>query len=187
MDGWDLPTSLTVGGARRPIRSDFRDALYLMGIFADPELEPDEKAAVCLRVLFVDGEDIPAGQAEEAFQAAVDFLDGGIPASGRRASPRVVDLQQDAPILIPAVNKVLGREIRALPYLHWWTFLAAYMEVGDSLFSTVVGLRQKRARGRKLEKYEQQFWNENRALVELRRKQTPQDRARREELRELFV
>ncbi len=187
MDGWSLPTALTVGGAEMPIRTDFRDVLYLMGIFADPDYEPDEKAAVCLRVLFVDGEDIPPEHTEEALRAAVEFMDGGIPARSDRKTPRIVDWRQDGPIIIPAVNKVLGREVRAMPYLHWWTFLAAYMEIGDSLFSTVVGLRQKRAKGRKLEKYEQEFLRDNRALVEPRKRDTEKDRVRRDELRKLFV
>ena len=91
------------------------------------------------------------------------------------------------PIIIPAANRVLGQEVRAMPYLHWWTFLGAYMEIGDSLFSTVLGLRQKRAKGKKLEKYEQEFYKENRALVDLRKKETPADSARWEELQKLFV
>lgn len=187
MDGWRLPTSLSVGGADYPIRTDFRDALYLMGIFADPDYEPDEKAAVCLRVLFIRWEDIPADRRTQALEAATDFLDGGVPAGDRRGSPRLVDWQTDGPIIIPAVNKVLGQEIRAMPYLHWWTFLGAYMEIGDCLFSTVLGLRQKRAKGRKLEKYEQEFCRDNRALVEMRKKPTAEDKARRDELRKLFV
>lgn len=187
MDGWSLPASLTVGGADFPIRTDFRDVLYLLGIFADPEYEPDEKAAVCLRVLYVSWEDIPAGRPEEALEAAAAFIDGGIPARAGRKLPRTVDWEQDGPIIIPAINRVLGQEIRALPYLHWWTFLGAYMEIGDSLFSTVLGLRQKRAKGKKLEKYEQEFYKDNRALVELRKKETAEDKARRDELRKLFV
>ena len=68
-----------------------------------------------------------------------------------------------------------------------WTVLGAYMELGECLFSTVLGLRQKRAKGKKLEKYEQEFARENRALVELRKRQTPEDEAQRAALRELFV
>lgn len=187
MDGWSLPTALAVGGEDRPIRSDFRDVLYLLGIFADGGYEPDEKAAVCLRVLFVRWEDIPAAAHDEALRAAAGFIDGGFPARERRNMPRTVDWVQDGPIIIPAVNKVLGREVRAIPYLHWWTFLGAYMEIGESLFSTVLALRQKRAKGRKLEKYEQEFYRDNRALVELRKKDTAEDRARRDALQKLFV
>ncbi len=187
MNGWSLPTSLDVDGVSYPIRTDYRDVLYLLGVFADPELEADEKSAVCLRVLYERWEDIPAEKHGQALTAAAAFIDGGIPARPGARRPRTVDWEQDGPIIIPAVNRVLGQEVRAMPYLHWWTFLGAYMEIGDSLFSTVLGLRQKRAKGKKLEKYEQEFYKENRALVDLRKKETPADSARREELQKLFV
>ena len=66
----------------------------------------------------------------------------------KRAETALMDWEQDAPIIIPSVNRVLGKEIRALPYLHWWTFMGAYMEIGESLFSQVVSLRKKRTQKR---------------------------------------
>ena len=188
MTPWELPTSLEIGGVGFPIRTDFRDVLYLMGIFADPEYEPDEKAAICLRVLYENWENIPDEQYQLALEAAIGFIDGGMPDSGgKQKRPRTVDWEQDAAIILPAVNKVLGQEVRAMPYLHWWTFLGAYMEVGESLFSTVLGIRQKKARGKRLERYEQEFYKENRGLINLRKKETEADRARRDELKKLFV
>ena len=187
MSPWELPVSLRVGGTDYAIRSDFRDVLYLLGIFADPEYEPDEKAAVCLRVMYPDWESIPPQSRQQALDAAVDFIDAGVPAGGKRNIPRLVDWEQDGPLIIPAVNRVLGGEVRAMGYLHWWTFLGAYMELGECLFSTVLGLRQKRAKGRKLEKYEQEFLRENRALVQLQTERTEQDAERAAALRELFV
>ncbi len=186
MDLWTLPTALTVGGAARPIRTDFRDVLYLLDIFADPDYEPDEKGAVCLRVLYERWEDIPAADQAEALEKAAAFIDGGIPAGPGRKRPRTVDWRQDGPIILPAVNRVLGQDVRALPYLHWWTFLGAYMEIGESLFSTVLGIRQKRAKGKKLERYEQEFCRDNAYLVELRPRRTERQEQQRE-LRALFV
>ena len=98
-----------------------------------------------------------------------------------------MDWEQDACIILPAVNRVLGGEVRAMPYLHWWTFLGAYMEIGESLFSTVLSIRDKRARGRKLETWEQEFYKANRALIELKKPETEDDKARRAALKELFV
>lgn len=187
MSPWELPTALEAGGARYAIRTDFRVALYLLDVLADPDYEPDEKGAICLRVLFTDWQDIPRERWGDALEQAAVYLDGGraIPDGKRR--PRTVDWAQDAPIILPAVNKVLGREVRAMEHLHWWTFLGAYMEIGESLFSAVVGIRQKRARGKRLEKYEQEFLKENRALVELRPRPAQADETRRAALRELFV
>lgn len=183
-----LPESLTVGDADYAVRTDFRDVLYLLDILADPDYEPDEKGAICLRVMYVRWEDIPPELYKQALDQAVWFIDGGTPRqTSARNRPRVMDWAQDGPLLLPAVNRVLGREVRAMERLHWWSFLGAYMEIGESLFSTVVSLRQKRAKGAKLDRQEMEFYRENRALVDLKRRADPRDEARRQALRALFV
>ena len=187
MSPYELSTSLRVGDVDYPIRTDFRDILYLLQIFSDPQYEADEKAAIALRVVYETWRDIPPERYEEALEQAAAFIDGGLPGGNGRKEPRTMDWGQDAGLILPAVNRVLGGEARAMPYLHWWTFLGAYMEIGESLFSTVLGIRRKRAKGQKLEKWEQEFYKANRAMVELRRPETAEDRARREALRELFV
>lgn len=187
MSAWMLPTSLEIGGVGYAIETDWRTVLYVLDILGDPAYEPDERAAICLRVMVPDWERIGPEQYGEAMTALARFIDGGVLADSGRRRPRTMDWAQDAPIMIPAVNRVLGQEIRALPYLHWWTFLGAYMEIGEGLFTTVLGIRQKRAKGKKLEKYEQEFYKDNRGLVDLRRRQTAADRERRDALRELFV
>ena len=48
--------------------------------------------------------------------------------------------------------------MRALPYLHWWSFLSAFDAIGDGTFATVVGLRDKLRRGKKLEPWELEFY-----------------------------
>ena len=47
-----------------------------------------------------------------------------------------------------------GEYLRAEKYMHWWTFLGYFMEVEDGLFSQVLSIRQKKARHKKLEKWE---------------------------------
>lgn len=187
MNMWELPTSLEIGGVGFPICTDFRDVLYLMGIFSDPDYEQDEKGAILLRVMFEDWEAIPVELHEEALEKAMAFIDAGIPEGNGKKRPRTVDWEQDGPIILPAVNRVLGQDVRGMEYLHWWTFLGAYMEIGESLFSTVLGIRQKKAKGKKLEKYEQEFYTENKSLITIRRKETEADRERRDELKKLFV
>ena len=188
MSPYELPASLRVGDADYPIRTDFRDVLYLLGIFADPQYEADEKGAICMRVLYETWRDIPRERYEEALEKAAAFIDGGMAGEGgRRGGPRTMDWEQDAPLILPAVNRVLGGEARAMPYLHWWTFLGAYMEIGESLFSTVLSIRRKRAKGQKLEKWEQEFCRENRQLIALRGPSDEDSKARREALKELFV
>lgn len=182
---WNLPVSLEVRGTDYAIRSDYRAVLDILAAYNDPEYEADEKVMICLQILYVDWEKIPYQLWQEAYTKAVEFIDMGMKADGRK--PTLMDWEQDAPIIIPAVNHVLGKEIRAIEYMHWWTFLGAYMEIGESLFSSVVDIRQKRAKRKKLEKHEQEFYRENRALIDLKHKETEEDKQRREALKDLFV
>lgn len=58
--------------------------------------------------------------------------------------------------------------------MHWWTFLGYFGEIEEGLFSTVVNIRNKRANGKKLDKWEIEFYNKNKALINI---QTAQDKA----------
>ena len=50
--------------------------------------------------------------------------------------------------------------------------MSAYQEIGDCLFAQIVGIRRKLARGKKLDKSEQEFYRNNRQLVDFKRKYT---------------
>ena len=92
-----------------------------------------------------------------------------------------MDWEQDATLIIPAVNRVVGREIRADKYMHWWTFLSSYMEIGECTFTHILSIRQKRATGKKLEKWEQDYIRDNKDVVLLKNKLTEQEKREREE------
>lgn len=121
----------------------------------------------------------------EAAQQAIAFIDMGTKEKNG-PKPRLMDWEQDAPIIIPSVNRVLGKEIRALPYLHWWTFMGAYMEIGESLFSQVVSLRKKRTQKKKLEKWEREFYRENKELCDLKKKYTKAEAEEQKRLKALL-
>ena len=61
-----------------------------------------------------------------------------------------------------------GRDVRALPYMHWWTFIGYYMEIGDCTFSTILDIRRKLRKHKKLEKWEREYYDENRELIEFK-------------------
>lgn len=174
MNAWELPTSLTVGGIAWKIRSDFRAILDILKYFSDPEYEEDERWEICLDILYEDYEKMPNAIKEEAMKTAVKFIDMGMEDDGR-IRPITMDWEQDAVIIIPSVNRVLGTEIRSVQYMHWWTFLGAYMEIGESLFSQIVNIRQKKATGKKLEKWEKEFFKENKELIVIRTKYTEEE------------
>ena len=97
-----------------------------------------------------------------------------------------VDWTQDAPLILPAVNRAAGFEVRSADFLHWWTFLGYFMEIKDSVYSTVLSLRGKKARHKKLEKSEQEFWNENIGICRLKPKLTAEEQAEKERLKQIL-
>lgn len=181
---FDLPTSLEFGGREWAIETDFRQVLRILTAFEDPDLSDGEKAAICLYNLYVDLEEIPQEQLQAAFDAALAFIDAG--QAREQHGPRTMDWTQDAPLIFPAVNRAAGFEVRSVEYLHWWTFMGYFMEIKDTVYSTVLNLRQKRAHGKKLEKEEQEYWKRNRSICELRTKYTEDDIAEQERLRKII-
>lgn len=176
MNVWELPTSLEVGGVEYAIRSDFRVILDILKAFGDPNLEDDEKWAVALTIFYIDYDKMPYEVLEEAAEQLKLFIDVGEEKFTKTDRP-IMDWDQDANIIIPAVNKVLGDEVRTKEYLHWWTFIGAYSEIGESLFSEVISIRRKKQKRKKLEDYEKEFYKENKGLVDLKTKRSEEEQA----------
>lgn len=181
MNAYYLPESLMIGGASYALRTDFRAALDVLIACNDPELDDEAKSIVMLEILLPEWTTIPPEYLQEALQKLVNFIDCGQKDDGK-PHPRVVDWEQDAEIIVAAVNGVAHTEIRAAAQLHWWTFMSYFMEIRESLFSNVLSVRQKKTKGKKLEKWEQEFYNENRAIIDLKEKETEEIRAEKENI-----
>lgn len=173
---WGLPTSVEVDGAEYEIRSDFRAILDICAAVNDPELSGEEKTIAALSIFYPDVEDIPPEHWQEALKQCFWFINGGAEPDGRK-SPKLVDWEQDYSVIIGPVNRVLGTEARATPYLHWWTFLSAYTEIGDCTFAQVVRIRDKLVRGKSLDKQDREWYHRNRQLVDFKNKYTEADNA----------
>lgn len=163
----ELPTSLLVGGVEREIRSDYRAALDIFAAFNDMELNDAEKNLVMLKILFVD--DIESEYTNEAINQAVWFLNLGDTIKSN-SDMRLYDWEQDRTMIFSAVNKVCGKEVRSVEYMHFWTFVSFFMEIGEGLFSNVISIREKQKKGKKLEDYEREFYLANKELIDLKRK-----------------
>lgn len=164
MSAWRLPTSVVVDEKTLSVRSDFRAVLDALAALQDPVLEPENQIAAFLTIFYP--ELPPETDIEKAFAAAMKFVDcGREPEKTVTDRPRLVNWEQDADLIAPAVDEVLGYSCRRCPYLHWWEFVGAYQNIGDGLFAQVVGIRKKRAEGRPLTKEEQSFLQNNRRLI----------------------
>ena len=171
MKSYNLPESAVIGGVEYRIRSDYRAALDVMEVMADRDISDEDRTLIVLTIFYEDFDSMPIDDFKEAIDYCVWFIGGGEKPSGKR-KPRVMDWNQDFPLIVAPVNKVLGCEVRAAEHVHWWTFLSAYQEIGDCLFAQVVSIRKKRMKGIKLDKQDAQFYRENRELVDLQIEET---------------
>ncbi len=177
-----LPETLTVAGVDYAVCTDYRNVLQVFEAFSDPELTQEEKWIVATYLLF------------EAFSCADDVLEaaesgfdlkeaveqiGWFISAGQRLGKKeelpTYDWNQDEQMIFSAVNKVAGKETRELPYLHWWTFLGYFNEIGGGNFSFIVGIRSKLNKHKKLEKHEREFLNNNREVVKLQKRKTKEE------------
>lgn len=179
-----LPTALEVGGKSYAIRTDYRVILNIYQAFGDDELSDSEKCYVCLKCLYVDFEKIPQALMQEAINKAYWFVGGGdIPKADVQF--RTMDWEKDESIIFPAISKAAGYEVRSVPYLHWWVVVGLFNEIGEGLFSQVISIRSKIARGKKLEKYEREFYRFHRNLIDLDRLSGEKEREDEELIRHI--
>ena len=171
---YDLPKSLRIGGVEREIRSDYRAVLDICCALSDSELNAIEKAQVALEIFYPDFKDIPPSDWTDALLECLKFIDHGT--SHQKKSTKLVDWEQDFPYIIGSINRTAGYEVRAVEYMHWWTFLSLYQEMSsECTFAQILHIRDKLAHGKKLEKEEREWYNRNRSIIDLRSKYTAQD------------
>ena len=148
------PESVTVDGKSYAINTDHRTCLTAIIAFEDPELTPMEKYTVMIRLLF---QDIPEN-VEEAMKAAVQFLDGPMNRSSSDApvAKRVYSFAKDANLIFAAFRQTHGIDL-SQETLHWWTFLALFMDLGaDTAFCNLVSLRTRVKNGKATKAEKQQ-------------------------------
>ena len=166
---YELPTTITVNNSIYHIRNsgDFRVILDCFAALRDDEISEDARILASLIIFYADFNDItniPDNQDVDTIliNKMFQFMNGGTAdALGSNTDVSLVDWEKDSQMICAAINKVANTEIRALPYLHWWTFLGYYMAVGESVLSTVVSIRDKIVHGKNLEKWEKEFKRNN--------------------------
>lgn len=164
---YDLPTSLEVCGTTYAIRSDFRAVLDCCIALSDCNLDAQEKALVLLDILYPTFSDMPPEHYQEAIEKAFWFIGCGEENQNKKA-PVLMNWEQDFKYIVAPINHVVGKEVRAIEYMHWWTFISAYYEIGDCFFAQIVRIRDKKARGKKLDKEDREFYRKNREVVDLK-------------------
>lgn len=180
---WSLPETAEIGGKVYELNTDYRDILEILGYLNDQE-KPEFMRWLIAIALFYEG-NIPQEHQSEAMQYLSSFISYG-EIDDTKPSPKMIDWEQDALAIVSDVNKVAGCEVRRLPYLHWWTFLSYFQAIGEGQLSTIVAIRDKLRRGQKLEKWEQDYYRENKSRIDFKKKYSAEELAEQERLKKLL-
>ena len=182
MTGWELPMAASLGGREYAICPDYRDILAVFAALEDP-MEPEfVRWEVALALFYA--EPIPREHRQEAMEYLASCLTCG--RQEGMAGHRLLDWQQDAAVIVADVNKVAGCEIRSLPFLHWWTFLSYFHAIGEGQLSALVAIREKLRTGKKLEKWEQEYYRKHKDRVDLKKRYNAEELAQKARLEALL-
>lgn len=179
-----LPRTLEVNGKEYNIRTDYRDCINILSAFTDRDLTDNAKVYITLDILYKDS--VPKDDVLEAYEKAVWFLNCGNTITKPATQAPLYSWSQDEQAIFSAVNKVAGKEIRTVEYMHFWTFMGLFNEIGEGMFSTIVSIRKKKQKGEKLEKWEQEFYRNNKDLVTLKTQLTTEEQAEKDEVKKLL-
>lgn len=188
---YSIPTSVTVDGKEYKIRNDgdFRTILDCFSALSDVDLTANERLMAALIIFYNDFESIydleNESHLEELVSEMYKFFNCNSEISGTKSPYKLIDWEMDSQLICSAINKVANMEIRAQKYIHWWTFMGYYTAIGDSPISTIINIRDKIVRGKKLEKHEREY-RQNNPQFFMWNKQTVEDKEAEKLVRELW-
>lgn len=174
---YELPTSVLIKGKEFSIRSDYRTIIDILVMLEDPDLEEHEKVGLLLTAFYPEYEEIPEDWLDDAVKKFLWFVDCGR-GQDNNARTKLVDWEKDFQFIIFPINRMLGKDIRENRYLHWWTFISYYYEIGECLFAQIVRIRSKKMAGKPLDKSEKEFYRKNRDLIDFETKYSVEENER---------
>lgn len=162
---YEIPKYIEIERQPYAIRNqgDFRMVLDCFSALEDEKLTKQERLMACLIIFYEDMNSLDDllkfPNLEKAVSEMFLFFNCGEQETtqGPKMNRKLVDWEKDSQLISAAINKVAGKEIRGEQYIHWWTFMGYYIAIGDSLFSTVISIRDKIIHTKKLEKHEREF------------------------------
>lgn len=181
MDLYSLPRSAWIGGREYGIRADFRQVLKILGELNREEFPEFLRWRIALALFYEQA--VPEQDEGEAMEYLAAFIACG---EDGRPGPKLLDWEADAPMILADVNAVAGKEVRCEAFLHWWTFLGYFHAIGQGQLSTVVSIRDKLRRGKKLEQWERDYTREHPERFRKKRKQTDADKEEQARLKKLL-
>lgn len=165
---WDLPLSVEIDGKHYNIRNkcDYRMVLDVIKALNDEELKKIHRIQCALEIFYEDLKGLT--NYEKAINEMLKIINNGEENTSNDNSPQLMDWEYDFKLIAPPINKVLGYSVRdPEKTTHWYDFVGAYMEIDDCVWSTVISIRLKKQKHKKLEKWEEDFCKEHPDWVNL--------------------
>jgi hypothetical protein len=158
----DLPEAVEIDGAEYKINTDYRTAIRVILAFEDDELTGLEKQIIMLQNLYP----VLPENVQEAARLANKFLNGGEENAEGDSGPRLYSFAKDANYIFAAFRQTHGIDLETAQ-LHWWKFLALFMDLGsETTFCSLVSLR-KRIKTGKATKEEMKAYRDMRDVIDL--------------------
>lgn len=171
MNRYKLQTSVEIKGVVCEFNSDFRDILEIFSILNEPNLLEFERIALSLQHFYkTDDYKIDMNLSIKEMLSFITMNDVTEDTKAPKNKKPLYDWEQDYNLIVAPINKIVGYDVRGTEYMHWWTFLSAFMEIGESTFSTYVAIRDKLNRGKKLDKHEERILRDNRDSIIIKSK-----------------
>lgn len=168
---WELPLDVEIEGKTFKIRNkcDYKVVLDVISVFNDAELTQEEQLRCALFIFY---EDLSGcADVHAAIREMMKIIGSGTEEEDKPSEnnkPPLMNWEHDFLQIVPPINRVLGYSVRdPKNYTHWNDFVGAYMEIGECHFSTIVSIREKLQKRKPLEKWEQEFYRENKRIVDL--------------------
>lgn len=181
IDLYSLPESAIINGREYKLHTDFRVILRIFSVLTDQTLPEILRWRAALGLFY--RSPVAPEDHREAMLYLSRFLTCG---QEGKPGPELICWETDAPAIIAGVNKAAGCEVRLLEHVHWWTFLSWFHAMGPGQLSTVVAIRDKLHRGKKLEDWEREFYRENKALVDKKTPDSPKQQEEKDRLNRLL-
>ncbi len=139
-----LPETTDISGEVYQLNTDFRAALRTMMAFEDDTLTGAEKQKILLSNIYP----LLPSDVNAALEKANWFLNGGVIASDEEQDPprndmRLYSFAKDANFIFSAFKQTHGVDLQKED-LHWWKFLALFMDLGsETTFCQLIHLRKQ--------------------------------------------
>lgn len=184
---WSLPESVEIGEKLYKINADYRDVLEIIKQLNDPDESKDANIYIALAMFYPDFENMELSEYEDAAKEMFVFINCGEELEeDDHPVPQRIDWEQDGLIIAADINKHTQQDIRGVEFMHWWTFVSLFSGIGDGQLSTIVSIRDKLRKKQSLDKWEREFYKENKSRVDLKRRYSAEEIEERERINALL-